>query len=315
MDTPNATSSPESPDGLSPSRSPDGPKIVPSGPAPVHVSRFRALANKKAMPTNDTCGPLFTTSSPSADLQRSLESRLRLRMDANGSPEYELTWKEQDMPAGVPICRLVALERRTGAKGSFSSVLPRATPTVGDAANAANETATRSNPDSKHHAGQTLVDQVGRGTSELAPWPTPNTMEGGQTSRGGDRKDEKLMGGLVAWATPRAEDAESSGMPHARGVADTLSAQVGQDLTAGWPTPMAATPSNGDYNEAGNTDSSRKTVDLLPVSAWPTPDTNQRGGPQDAAKRKAGGHSVTLQDAAHGRFRHHPLPGRKSAAH
>jgi hypothetical protein len=29
-----------------------------------------------------------------------------------------------------------------------------------------------------------------------AAWPTPNAMEGGQTSRGGDRKDEKLMGGL-----------------------------------------------------------------------------------------------------------------------
>jgi hypothetical protein len=33
-------------------------------------------------------------------------------------------------------------------------------------------------------------------------------------------------------------------------------------------------------------------------SGWPTPDTNQRGGAQDPAKRKAGGHSVNLQDAA-----------------
>lgn len=30
---------------------------------------------------------------------------------------------------------------------------------------------------------------------------------------------------------------------------------------------------------------------------WPTPDTNNRGGPQDPRKRKAGGHSVALQDA------------------
>lgn len=34
--------------------------------------------------------------------------------------------------------------------------------------------------------------------------------------------------------------------------------------------------------------------------SWPTPDTNQRGGPQDPEKRKAGGHSVTLQDQVHG---------------
>ena len=33
-------------------------------------------------------------------------------------------------------------------------------------------------------------------------------------------------------------------------------------------------------------------------TGWPTPDTNQRGGPQHPDKRKAGGHSVTLQDVA-----------------
>jgi hypothetical protein len=31
----------------------------------------------------------------------------------------------------------------------------------------------------------------------LAAWPTPNAMQGGQTSRGGDRKDELLVGGLA----------------------------------------------------------------------------------------------------------------------
>lgn len=33
-------------------------------------------------------------------------------------------------------------------------------------------------------------------------------------------------------------------------------------------------------------------------TGWPTPDSYPRGGAQDPAKRKAGGHSVTLQDAA-----------------
>lgn len=36
-----------------------------------------------------------------------------------------------------------------------------------------------------------------------------------------------------------------------------------------WPTPMAGTPAQKGYNEAGNTDSSRKTVALVPAS-WPT---------------------------------------------
>ena len=44
----------------------------------------------------------------------------------------------------------------------------------------------------------------------------------------------------------------------------------------GWPTPMAGTPAQKGYNEAGNTDSSRKTVEL--VAGWTTPrpsDDNQ----------------------------------------
>jgi hypothetical protein len=36
----------------------------------------------------------------------------------------------------------------------------------------------------------------------------------------------------------------------------------------GWPSPMAGTPATDTYNEAGNNDSSRKTVSLL--AGWPT---------------------------------------------
>jgi len=37
---------------------------------------------------------------------------------------------------------------------------------------------------------------------------------------------------------------------------------------SGWPTPMAGSPATENYNEAGNTDSGRKTVALV---GWPTP--------------------------------------------
>ncbi len=37
---------------------------------------------------------------------------------------------------------------------------------------------------------------------------------------------------------------------------------------AGWPTPMAGTPAQNGTNEAGNNDSSRRTVAL---AGWPTP--------------------------------------------
>src|SRR5512137_294660 len=40
-------------------------------------------------------------------------------------------------------------------------------------------------------------------------WSTPNTMTGGQTSRGGERKGELLLGGQVrrSWTTPTQDDA------------------------------------------------------------------------------------------------------------
>jgi hypothetical protein len=52
------------------------------------------------------------------------------------------------------------------------------------------------NPDGSE---RTRLDQLPR-QAALAGWPTPNGMEGGHTSRGGDRKDELLMGGLVRGA-------------------------------------------------------------------------------------------------------------------
>ena len=60
-----------------------------------------------------TSGPLFGGSSPSADLQQSLASKLRVLMDVNGSPEYTMIWKQWDMFAGLQICALRASARRT----------------------------------------------------------------------------------------------------------------------------------------------------------------------------------------------------------
>lgn len=65
---------------------------------------------------------------------------------------------------------------------------------------------------------------------------------------------------------------------------------------AAWPTPMAGTPAQRGYNEAGNTDSARKTVAL---AGWRSPaaQNGERGG-QDGLERIKAGHTLNLQDQA-----------------
>ena len=104
--------SPALPDGIWHSTSPDG-ETDPYGPEVAHASLSAMRAREGELTTNDISGPLFTASSPSADLQSSLESRLRATLEGRGSPLYELTWKNWDMPSGQPICALRASARRT----------------------------------------------------------------------------------------------------------------------------------------------------------------------------------------------------------
>ena len=116
-DLPNVTSSPELEDGPLPSSSPTGPKIARSGPAPALASPLAIPAAGSAPPTNATFGPSSPVSLRSASLQMFLASRLRARLAAFGSPEYELTWKEWAMPLGGPICALRASAHRTSGNG------------------------------------------------------------------------------------------------------------------------------------------------------------------------------------------------------
>jgi len=220
--TTNATSSPESADGLSPCGGPDSKMPEESGPAPVPVSRFRALAKDRATPMSGTCGPLFTASSPSAVLQRSLESKLRARMDVNGSPEFALTWKTWDMPAGEPICALRASEHRTGGKGCIGWPTPQAN----------KNTKNSKDPQRmKENGAQTCLADA----AHLCHWSTP-TVQDSANNAGPSQFDRNthplnVQATLAAWPTARAQDAESAGMRHSRGVADTLSAKAGQDAS------------------------------------------------------------------------------------
>src|SRR5690606_30346223 len=116
-DTDTPTSSPGSVDGRVRSGSQDGRMSGPCGPDPVLASLTPRQALERGMTTRGPYGGRGAGSSISVDLQLSLASKLRQKLDVNGSPEYELTWKQWDMPSGPPICALRASARRTSGSG------------------------------------------------------------------------------------------------------------------------------------------------------------------------------------------------------
>jgi hypothetical protein len=84
---------------------------------------------------------------------------------------------------------------------------------------------------------------------------------------------------LAGWATPTKGDAQKV-TPFHDAPQPALAYQC--QLLAGWPTPMAGSPGTEEYNPAGNTDSSRKTVALL--AGWATPTTNAKDQPSNTER-------------------------------
>jgi hypothetical protein len=136
------------------------------------------------------------------------------------------------------------------------------------------------NPDTKAHPGVSLTDATAR------EWATPNTMEGGQTSRGGDRKGELLLGGqvreepdekssLASWRTPTTEDCEQTG---ARRTNDPTLTSQARD----WPTVTARDCESPAKVTRGANASPGGTPLVVAVENWPTPtvqDSENTAGP------------------------------------
>jgi hypothetical protein len=104
---------------------------------------------------------------------------------------------------------------------------------------------------------------------ECSPWPTPNTPSGGpntkstETHTGGIDLDGAVQ--LAAWATPRSNEAgHGTGNPDR--AEDKKSRLEDQVFLASWRSPTACSPNS------------------------------LRGQGQDPEVRKAGGHTINLQD-------------------
>ena len=142
---------------------------------------------------NDTFGPNGSDSSPSADLQSSLESRLVDALDSTGCELYALTWKHVDIGSEPPILQRQALVRRTSGKGSSSEPSGWGTPRCGG------------------DRGPTEGDPRGRieNHAQLAGWPTAisNDATGSPNYTGGYLK---MLGAarLAGWPTPTSSESK-----------------------------------------------------------------------------------------------------------
>jgi len=130
--SPNATSSPGLEGGQKRCASLESPLTCRCGLAPAHASPSHQPGSAGAPTTSGTCGQSSATSSASAALQSSLESRLRVLTEGTGSTLYELKWKHWDMQLGPPICALRASVRRTFDNGFTSSGWPTPQSSNGD---------------------------------------------------------------------------------------------------------------------------------------------------------------------------------------
>lgn len=264
-DTPSAISSPGEDSGASLPGLPDGPTTNPSGPpappAPASAQQVKA----SGLQTLVTSGRTSHASSASAALESSLASRLQQRLDTAGSTLFQQTWKRKATPLRRRYWEHTASAPRTSANGFTLSqwTTPQAHDVTG------------------RHKRQKEIHGTAHGCAclvldaELASWSTPKAEDSESTGAHRGKPDTlHAQSQLSAWASPSARDWKDS-----PGMSETGTNPDGTERTrldqlprqanlAGWPTPMAGTPAQKGYNEAGNTDSSRKTVELV---GWQTP--------------------------------------------
>lgn len=137
----------------------DGLTIGESGQQVALANLSARQAEALGILTSGTYGRTCSTSLNSADLQSSLENKLKLRLNTAGSTLYKMTWKASATPSGRSVSLLRASAHRTSDSG-FTSW-----PTA------------RTNDAEKR--GQ-LADDPRNGlpmVAQLAGWPTTTTRD------------------------------------------------------------------------------------------------------------------------------------------
>jgi len=192
-----------------------------------------------------TSGLIGRDSSASADLQRSLESRLMMRLDMAGSTLFKLTWKGRTTPLGRRYLERAASAHRTSANGFTSWPTPKG-PKFSHDLEKFNREPGRTTPTDLETAAL------------LSGWATPIANDA--EKRGYVRGNLSLAGmaQITGWPTPTGEDSQCVGPRN--GKPDNLSAAA----KATWASPsardwkdtvgMAQTGTNPDGSERNRTD-------------------------------------------------------------
>jgi hypothetical protein len=236
--------------------------------------RLVSLANLSArqakdldLLTSDTYVHSRTTSSVSAALQSALANRLRQRTDLLGSTLFNLTWKTRVTPSGRMIPALRASVRRTSASDSGLPPLPKSGWPTTSCSN--DRTGCPSHALNQQREDGSKIQARLQDFAALASWPTPTSAladKGVRSEIGAIKEamrnhgpDLAAMVSLASWPTPTTRDwKDGSDCPNV-----PINALLGRTAwLAGWPTPMAGSPATATYNEAGNTDSGRRTAAL-----------------------------------------------------
>ena len=112
-DIPNVISSRVSAGGPSRSNWPDGLTADQFGRDLVPANLSARQAKELGLLPSGIYGRPGSISSASANLQSSLENRLKRRLNTDGSILFKMTWKHVATPSGQRFCLLRALARRT----------------------------------------------------------------------------------------------------------------------------------------------------------------------------------------------------------
>ena len=197
-DSRNATSLPALESGVWPCVGQDGRTTDLFGLDHVPVNLSARQAREAGFLTSGTCGQPSITSLSSADLQQSLESKLRAATADLGSTLYTLTWKPWVTPSGRSRFRLRASVRRT----SETACTGWPTPVVRDYRNSAGN---GSNPRDLPR------------TAPLAGWPTPQARDHKGANEAGNEMTQNSRPlnkqvRLAGWGTPSVQDDNQSRM-------------------------------------------------------------------------------------------------------